>query len=139
LDEIPVQGSGSKIVVRIGDRGDIVALTRRWREVARARPVKAEELKDPRQVDEELRRLLATEWSEAREIVVRQGALVYYDGDGKFIQPAYMFETTVVEGENKYPYITALAALKQPPESIGPAKMPPEARSLLKEPKPGTE
>jgi hypothetical protein len=139
LDEIPVQGSGSKIVVRIGDRGDIVALTRRWREVARARPVKAEELKDPRQVDEELRRLLATEWSEAREIVVRQGALVYYDGDGKFIQPAYMFETTVVEGENKYPYITALPALKQPPESIGPAKMPPEARSLLKEPKPGTE
>lgn len=141
LDRIAVQGSGSKIVVSLGDRGDVVALNRRWREVAQARPVKATELKDPRQIDEEIRRLLATEWNEANEIAVRRGALVYYDGDGKFIQPAYMFEATVVEGENKYPYITALPALKQPPEDIGPGKMPPEARSMLKEPKPkpGTE
>jgi hypothetical protein len=139
LDGIVVQGSGSKIVVSVGDRGDVIALNRRWREVAQARPVRAGELKDPRQIEEELRRLLATEWSEAKEILVRRGALVYYDGDGKFIQPAYMFEATVVEGENKYAYITALPALKQPPEGIGPAKMPPEARSLLKEPKAGKE
>ena len=76
------------------------------------------------------------EWSGANEIVVNRAALVYYDGDGKFIQPAYMFEATIVEGETKYQYLGAIAALKQSPERIGPGELPPAARSMLKEPKP---
>jgi hypothetical protein len=135
LDGVAVQGSGSKIVVNLGDRGDVVSLNRRWREVANARAVQREEFKDPQQIGDEIRRFLATQWNEAREIGVRRVALVYYDGDGKFIQPAWMFEATILEGDTKLEYIGAIPALKKPPENIGPASLPPEAKSLLKGPK----
>lgn len=135
LDGVPVHGSGSKIVVHVGNHGDVVGIDRRWREVAAARTVGREEWKDPRQTGEEIRKLLATEWNEAKEIAVSRVEALYYDRDGRYIQPAYVFEATITEGDSRYQYLGAIPALKRAPERIGPAAIPPEARQLLLRPK----
>jgi hypothetical protein len=140
LEGIPVQGGGSKIVVHVGDGGEIVGMNRRWREVTQVRTVEPAELKDPKQAEKEMREFLSREFGQESpqlEISISKVELLYYDGgDGKFIQPAYMYEAIISGGGNRYQYFGAISALKQPPEQIGPGQIPPEAQSLIKMMKP---
>ena len=70
------------------------------------------------------------------EFKVNKMHKMYYDGDGKYLQPVMAYETTVMvtlsEGKiNEIPYLSIVAALKSPPEAIELTKVDPEANRML--------
>lgn len=132
INNIAVQGGSSKIIVHIGDGGKVVGMNYKWRETGKAIRVKPTDIKTISQAKEEITKKLSSEWNQASSIQISKIALVYYDGGSKYIQPAYMFEANIMEGEDKYSYMGAIAALKQPPEGITLEKLPPEAYRQLK-------
>lgn len=125
LDGIPVMGAGSKIVVNVGDKGEITGLVYKWREVeaGKRKPVMESEMLSEKEATEMFKRLVAEEFGKSAEMKVQEMKLVYYDGDGKFIQPVYGAKMLVKvmldeKNSNEVPYMTFVPALKKTPEGL---------------------
>lgn len=125
LDGIPVMGSGSKIVVNIGDKGEVTGLVHKWREVEASKrtAVMESEIHSEKEATEMFKRLVAQEYGKDADVKFEEIKLVYYDGDGKFIQPAYGAKMTVkvvldANNTTEMPYMTFLPALKKSPEGL---------------------
>ena len=126
-----VLGTGSKIVVHIGDRGEVIGLDRKWREVGKAQAIPATEVKSQREAQAEITRFLANEWGKEAKVSLKEVSVNYYDGDGGFIQPAYFFKATIQTVDGSAPYFGAIPLMRKPPEAIGPAAISAEARRLI--------
>lgn len=125
LDGVPVMGAGSKIVVNVGDKGEITGLIHKWREVAATsrKAVMESELNSEKEATEMLKRVVAEEFGKDSEMRVEEMKLVYYDGDGKFIQPVYGAKMLVkvaldAQNTNEIPYMTFVPAMKKAPEGL---------------------
>ena len=141
LDGIPVIGSGSKIVVHIGDKGNVTGLVHKWREVSQAnkRAVSKKEMISEKMARQSFGKVVASEFGKNSKATINSIKLIYYDGDGNFIQPAYGVESTVEiklaeNTVNRIPYLSILPALKQPPEAITLLRTSEEASRLLNKP-----
>ena len=132
IDGIAVQGSGSKIVVHVGNGGEIVGLSRRWREARPVRDVRPNELKTRAIAEREVRALIAKEFTESSKVELTKLTLAYYEDGGEFIQPAWQFAANVSEKEFRLQYFGAVPALSNPPEKIGPAQLDPMALKTIK-------
>jgi hypothetical protein len=138
IDGIPVIGSGSKIVVNIGDKGEITGLIHKWRELNQdnKRPVKSEEMITLEEAERNFRSIITTEFGKDAKAEIKNIKLVYYDGDGRFIQPVYGVESTVTvklsENEtNTIPYLAVVTAMKNPPEEINLREVSKDALRLV--------
>jgi len=136
LDEVPVIGSGSKMIVRIGDNGEIVGGSRRWAEIDSGRELKLEELRSIKTIIGDIESFLKREMELTDKIEINNFILVYYDNGGKYIQPALAYEATITGKELKYSYLGQTALLQNPPERVGPEPVSVEAKKMLKTPSP---
>jgi len=132
IDGIAVQGSGSKIVVQVGNGGEIVGLSRRWREAKPIREVPPKELKSRADAEREIRALVAKEFPESSNVELTKVALAYHEDGGEFIQPAWQFTANLAVKEFRLQYFGAVPALDKPPENIGPGQLDPAALKMIK-------
>lgn len=136
LNGVPVIGSGSRMIVRIGDGGELVGGARRWTERGRGRSLEKKDLRSVGELTKDIETFLSKEMGKAERIEIVQFILVYYDNGGKYIQPALAYEANVIGKDLKYAYLGRTALLRSPPERVGPEPVSTEAMRLLKKSSP---
>lgn len=140
VDSMQVIGAGSKIVVNIGDKGDVVGLIRRWRELNTGgrKEVKAEEMISQEEATALAKRQIAQEFGEKAGYDFKEIRKSYYDNNGGILQPVYVFETVVtLRSQDKIQippvsYLCVIPLLKQSPEPLNLTKTDPRAKELIK-------
>ena len=139
IDSLPVIGAGSKIVIQIGDKGQVLGVTRRWRELegATKTAIKAEEMITEKEAGELVKRQIAAEFgaNATFEIVGTQKS--YYDGNGNILQPVFAFNTLVKlndQDRNIQPikYLSIIPMLKNSPEPIKLTTIDPKAKEMIR-------
>lgn len=140
LNGVPVYGAGSKIIVHVGDKGEVVGVNSRWKQVDKknAKSLNRSSLKDAKKAELEMRRQLAQDYGKNAKFKIKDMYLAYYDGGKNYIQPAYFFQVDVTLPKVKerpkisFDYVGIIAALSNPPEAIIPAEEDPEAQEYIK-------
>ncbi|MCJ8288542.1 MAG: hypothetical protein HRT58_00805 [Crocinitomicaceae bacterium] len=125
IDNIAVMGSGSKIVVNIGDKNEITGLVYKWRNVnvKSKKAVTKEEMVSRESAEKAFNALITEQFGREAKVNIEEFNLIYYDGDGRYIQPVYGIRATVSiqlsKGKtNEIPYMTYVNALKKPAEKL---------------------
>jgi hypothetical protein len=122
VDSIPVVGSGSKIIVHVGNKGEVTGLVHRWRELSGAnkKAIPISELIDEKEAAQLFKRSIEQEFGKEANVTIKSQRMVYYDGGGNYLQPAFSFESEIsMESlKNTIPYLGILQALKESPEKI---------------------
>lgn len=126
LNGIPVVGEGSKMIIDIGDKGEVFGVTRRWKEVkggANQKVAAAADMKTAAEAEGEFRKIVASQFGDKATSRVNTVSKLYYQGDGNYIQPVYLMAATVkvqtAEGKTiERDYIQPIAMLKKAPEAI---------------------
>jgi hypothetical protein len=140
VDGLPVFGPGSKIVVRVGDRGEIMGLIRRWREldVAARTEIRPAETITLAEAEERAKRQIMAEYGSAASYKILSSGKAYYDNNGKILQPVYIFETTinVVDPRVKpFDYLCVIPMLKRSPEPLNLIATDPRAKRMITSPR----
>ena len=139
IDGIPVIGPGSKMVVNIGNAGEITGVIKRWREVSLSSKtqLKPEQILSQTEAESELRKLMATEFGREATYEVKSSGRAYYDGNGKTLQPVFIFDTRVSLGQKNvepFNYLALVNIQRNPIESVRPV-IDERAKASLKDPK----
>jgi len=143
LDSLPVIGAGSKIVVNLGDSGEVAGMVRRWREVkpGQRKEVAPEEMFTEEEATELARRQIATEYGANTPYKINTVSKAYYDNNGRILQPVYSFETTItLEGDKNtrpFSYLCVIPMLKNSPEPLQLITVDARAKELIKSRKAG--
>lgn len=139
IDSVGVVGPGSKIVVQLGDKNALVGMAYRWKNLSKDKPRKFVPLTEQiTQADaqNEVKQRVIGEFGENVQYTVISGRKMLYDGDQNTLQPVYAFEVAVRAAIGKgqvgmYQYLYLIQAMKQSPEPIQIATVPPEAKRLI--------
>lgn len=137
LDSLPVIGPGSKIVINIGDKGEVVGLTRRWREVSTSKRtmIKTTELMSAEEAEAVAKKQITAEFGEKATFELKSAEKAYYDNNGKILQPVYVFETVVDLHDKSIqptPYLCIIPMLRNSPEPLNLTAVDPKALETLK-------
>jgi hypothetical protein len=139
IDNIPVIGPGSKIVVNLGDKGEVIGLIHRWRELSAAskKEVQPEEMISQQEAEEMAKRQIMAEYGKSASYKILGSNRAYYDNNGKILQPVYMFETTIsIESKDQrikpFDYLCVIPMLKNSPEPLNLTAVDPKAKGLIK-------
>ncbi|MBV8252342.1 MAG: hypothetical protein JO154_07015 [Chitinophaga sp.] len=140
IDSMQVIGAGSKIVVNIGDKGEVVGLIRRWRELNKGnrKAIKPEEMISQEEATAMAKRQIAQEFGEKTAYDFKEIRKSYYDNNGNILQPVYVFETVIKmrsQDNNQVPptsYLCVIPMLKQSPEPLNLTQTDPRAKELIK-------
>jgi hypothetical protein len=139
LDSLPVIGPGSKIVINLGDAGEIAGVIHRWREVNQDQRKRIEpgEMLSQEEATERARKQIAAEYGEKTSFKINAISKAYYDNNGRFLQPVYSFETTInlnEEDKNIKPlmYLCVIPLLKNSPEPLQLITVDPRAKEMIK-------
>lgn len=120
INDVPVIGPGSKMVVNIGNKGEIIGLIRHWRELSGSKKISGSETYS----EEEAKRLaiaqMSKEFGSTAEFEILQTKIAYYDNNGSYLQPVYAFETRVISHElgDTFNYVSVVPALINAPEAL---------------------
>lgn len=142
LDSLPVIGSGSKIVIKVGENGEILGLIYRWREFnnsARKR-IDISELISQETAELLAKQQISKEFGKQSSYKTNSISRVYYDNNGSIIQPVYSIETTVNLGSKNtqpFTYLCIIPMLKNSPEPIILNKIDPRSKELIRNIKKG--
>jgi hypothetical protein len=136
VDGIPVIGPGSKIVVKIGDKGEVMGMIRRWRELDRATRVtlRPEELVSAREAEELARRQIIAEYGEGASFRILGSGKRYFDNNGGVLQPVYAFEVAITMKDPKvqpFNYLCVVSMLRSSPEPLNLTAVDPMAKRRL--------
>jgi hypothetical protein len=139
IDGVPVIGPGSKIVVNIGNAGEITGVIRRWREInlLTKTQLNPEQVLSQKEAEMELQKLIATEFGREATYEVKSSGKAYYDGNGKTLQPVFIFDTRVSLGKSHiepFNYLALVNIQRNPVESVRPI-IDERAKASLKDPK----
>jgi hypothetical protein len=142
IDSLPVIGAGSKIIIQIGDKGQVLGVTRRWREiqVAAKKEIKPEEMISVKEAGELAKRQIAAEFGANVSFEISSTQKSYYDGNGNILQPVWAFSTVVnLNGQNRsvqqVKYLCIIPMLKNSPEPIKLTAVDPRAKEMIRETK----
>ncbi len=127
INGVPVSGNGSRIVVNMGDKGEVLGVSKKWKEfeTSKSQKVQKAELKSQPEAEAEFGKLVNFNFGKGASPKVKTIHKMYYDGGGNYIQPAYFFETTVTVTDEKgkkseQPFLGVVSMLKNSPEAINP-------------------
>jgi hypothetical protein len=142
IDQVPVIGPGSKLVVSLGEKGEVMGMIRRWRELAPGsrKEVQAEETVSQQEAEELAKRQILSEYGEGTEYKVLGSGKAYYDNNGTILQPVYTFETAITLRDQKvkpFNYLCVIPALKKSPEPLNLTAVDPKAKEMIKNIKQG--
>lgn len=136
VDGIPVIGPGSKIVVNIGDKGEVMGMIRRWRELDRATRValQPEELVSAQEAEEQARSQIIAEYGEGASFRILGSGKRYFDNNGKVLQPVYAFEVAITMKDPKvrpFDYLCVVPMMRSSPELLNLTATDPVAKKRL--------
>ena len=132
VDGTEVVGDASKMIVQIGDGGEVVGAGINWRELGDAKPVGAKGLRTAEQLQQDIQAFISREMNMASAVDVKQVGLFYYDNGGEFLQPVIGYEALVREGRQTLRYFGQTALLRTPAEQVGPDAVTPRMRETVK-------
>jgi hypothetical protein len=146
IDSLPVIGAGSKIVIQIGDKGQVLGVTRRWRElrVADKKEIKPEEMITVKEAEEMAKRQIASEFGANAAFEIKGTQRSYYDGNGNILQPVWAFNTIVnLNNQDRsiqqVKYLCIIPMLKNSPEPIKLTAVDPRAKDMIRDTKPNKD
>jgi hypothetical protein len=142
IDSLPVIGAGSKIIIQIGDKGQVLGVTRKWRELKTAdkKEIEAEKMIGVKEAGELAKRQIAVEFGANASFEISSTQKSYYDGNGNILQPVWAFNTVVnLNGKDRniqpVKYLCIIPMLKNSPEPIKLTAVDPRAKEMLKDTK----
>jgi hypothetical protein len=124
INGVPVSGPGSKLTVSLGNNGQVLAVSRKWRDVspsASGGVGKAPELdlKTQEEAEKEFAVLVNQLFGNVQYKLVSVQKL-YFDNDGKYVQPVFLIQADIANGQGQnVPLIQPISMLKNAPEKIG--------------------
>jgi hypothetical protein len=140
IDSLPVIGAGSKIVIQIGDKGQVLGVTRRWRELQAStkKEIKPEEMISVKEAGELAKRQIAAEFGPNASYEVSGTQKSYYDGNGNILQPVWAFNTVVnMNSQDRsvqlVKYLCIIPMLKNSPEPIKLTTVDPRAKEMIRD------
>jgi len=135
LNGVPVIGPGSKFVVNVGDSGEIIGVTKRWRELDKQTRVASTEILTEKEALELSKRQILSEFGDKSLVEIVQSQIAYFDNNGETIQPVFAFQTKVQLADRKLPaveYVSVIPALRKPVENLNLTQLDPAALKLIK-------
>ena len=120
INDVPVIGPGSKMVVNIGNKGEIIGFNSPLAGIIRQQKISGSETYS----EEEAKRLaiaqMSKEFGSTAEFEILQTKIAYYDNNGSYLQPVYAFETRVISHElgDTFNYVSVVPALINAPEAL---------------------
>lgn len=127
IDGVPVSGNGSRIIVNVGEKGEVLGVSKNWKEYNTTKKQKVEKtnLKSQTEAEAEFGKLVNFNFGKGVSPKVKSIQKMYFDGGGNVIQPAYFFETIVTVTDEKgnkteQPFLGVVSMLKNSPEAINP-------------------
>jgi hypothetical protein len=76
---VPVIGNGSKIVVNIGDKGEVEGVIRNWKAFTSKRELKSTEIKTMAEMEKEFQALVASQFGKEAKAEVKRSYVLYFD------------------------------------------------------------
>ena len=134
LNGLPVIGAGSKLVVNIGDNGEVIGVIRRWRELSEPTHLKVSEVITEGEALKTLKSKLVEEFGEESQGEIMDIQLAYYDNNGSTIQPVYAFQTKIQLADLSLPpidYMGVVPAMRKPIEDLNLSKVDERALKLI--------
>jgi hypothetical protein len=134
LNGVPVIGAGSKLVVNIGDSGEVIGVTRRWRELDKPVRLSSSEILSEKEALELSNRQILSEFGANSRVEVLQTQVAYFDNNGETIQPVFAFQTKVQLADQKLPpveYISVIPAMRKPIENLNLTQLDPAALKVI--------
>jgi hypothetical protein len=135
LNGLPVIGAGSKIIVNIGDSGEVVGVSRRWRELDKPVALSDTELLTESEAYDLVKRQILSEFGAKSSFEVLQTQVAYFDNNGTSIQPVFAFQTKIQLADQKLPaveYVGVIPAMRKPVEALNLTQNDPSALRVLK-------
>ncbi len=125
IDGVPVVGPGSKLVISVGNGGEITGVVKRWREInlLTKTQLRPEQVVSQAEAQSELRRLMVTEFGQEATYEIKSSGRAYYDGNGKTLQPVFIYDTRVSLGKGNvepFNYLALINIQRNPVESVRP-------------------
>jgi hypothetical protein len=121
LNGIPVIGAGSKMIVNIGDNGEIVGVTKRWRELDKPTRLDASQIISQDEALKLASRQILSEFGQGSRFKILQTQLAYFDNNGTAIQPVFAFQTKIQLEDQALPpleYVSVIPAMRKPVEEL---------------------
>jgi hypothetical protein len=119
----PVIGKGSKMVFDIGEKGEVLGLVKRWRELeSKALVVETGNIVDVNEAERLAKEGFASEFGKEATFEIQDLKLAYYDNGGRFLQPVYAFQAKINLPDSQaesFDYVHIVPAMKKPPEPLG--------------------
>ena len=136
VDGLPVVGPGSKLVLDLGDQGEVVGLVRHWRELDKStrKAIRGKALYTSKEALALAKRQIAVEYGEKASFKIRSSSRAYFDNNGSILQPVYVFETTIALADRKvkpFNYLCVIQGLKQSPEPLNLTVIDEKAKRLI--------
>lgn len=137
LDSLPVIGSGSKIIVKVGENGEILGMIRRWRELnlSTKKQLERAEMNNQETAESLAKQQIVSEFGAQSTFTIKSVSKAYYDNNGNILQPVYAFETVITLNDKNIPpinYLCVIPLLKNSPEPLNLTKIDGRAKELIK-------
>lgn len=136
INGMPVIGPGSKMILDIGEKSEILSLTRHWRELSpEARTINPRETYSLDEAKRLATQQIGKEFGEKAQFEVLGSQIVYFDNNGRLLQPVYAFQAKVFlpdEQTQAFEYISVIPVLRKSPEQLNLTKLDPKALRTLK-------
>jgi len=137
VDELPVIGPGSKVVINIGNKGEVMGAIYRWRELSSAsrKQVEAQQAISQTEAEEMAKRQIMSEFGEGTSYKIAGSGRAYYDNNGRILQPVYVFETTITLRDKKvapFNYLCVIPLLRNSSEPLNLTAVDPRAKESLR-------
>lgn len=137
VNGLPVIGPGSKIVMDIGENGELIGLLRHWRELSpKATEISGTEIVSTDEALRLVKQQIITEFGDDAQFEVLQTKMAYFDNNGRFLQPVYAFETKVFLRDQQvepFAYVGVIPAMINPPEKLDLTKTNPRSLRAIKD------
>lgn len=139
VDDVPVFGPGSKVVVHIGNKGEVMGAIYRWRELnaSSRKQVQPEEMISQQEAEELAKRQVMSEYGQDISYRILGAKKGYFDNNGKLLQPVYTFEVEInMQQRDKdippFNYLCVIPLLRNSPEPLNLTALDPRAKESLK-------
>ncbi|HEV2830143.1 MAG TPA: hypothetical protein VGW76_21265 [Pyrinomonadaceae bacterium] len=139
VDDVSVYGPGSKVVVHLGNKGEVMGAIYRWRELnaSSRKQVQAEEMISQQEAEELAKRQIMTEFGQETSYRILGSRRGYYDNNAKLLQPVYTFEVEINMQQRDqhvkpFTYLCVIPLLRNSPEPLNLTAIDPRAKEAIK-------
>lgn len=136
INGVPVIGPGSKLIIDIGEKGEILSLTRHWRELSpKGREISPGDMNSLDEAQRLVALQISKEFGEKATFELIGSQTAYFDNNGRLLQPVYAFQTKVFlpdEQAQAFEYLSVIPVLRKSPEQLNLTKLDTKALRTLK-------